>query len=585
MSASTRTRLVAGTLSLCSLVAIIGGCWWNRTGSKSLDLGNLAEYEERSRHAIAAPGGEIERVVYLDQGWSPADSLDFYSRPQGSRLIPYSWFLALEQHDREELFRSSEHVARLGYLSQKPHDLNPDGLPVGFVKDPDSDRGDWLGLTCAACHTSEIHFGKKAMRIDGGPTLGDFQQLHTSLTKALQATLDDPAKFGRFCERLKVRDRDVFRAQLKMSCMSRSDYESLNATPHPYGNARLDAFGHILNQVIVRDLNNAASEGKSPDAPVSYPFLWDTPHHDFVQWNAIARNKILGNDRLGGLARNVGEVIGVFGEVHVAPLGTTTVFTGYRSSVRVPDLLHLEEQIRKLRSPEWPELLPPIDKEKAVAGRIIYDEHCVRCHAHIDHADPSRSIQAVKTPIRKVGTDPKMAENVADRSAKTGRVRGRREYFVAGDRFGEKAQADALVVHTVLGVVLNSPWKQYKEVSLEGVRDQNRKGDRESLLVYKARPLNGIWATAPYLHNGSVPSLYELLKPASERVSDFHVGSRVFDPVTVGYVITPSPNSFRFRTHGDDGKPIPGNSNAGHEYGTKLTDEQRWQLVEYLKTQ
>ena len=56
------------------------------------------------------------------------------------------------------------------------------------------------------------------------------------------------------------------------------------------------------------------------------------------------------------------------------------------------------------------------------------------------------------------------------------------------------------------------------------------------LSTYRARPLDGIWATAPYLHNGSVPNLYQLLLPAVQRVTTFKVGSDQFDPVYVGFV-------------------------------------------------
>jgi hypothetical protein len=99
-------------------------------------------------------------------------------------------------------------------------------------------------------------------------------------------------------------------------------------------------------------------------------------------------------------------------------------------------------------------------------------------------------------------------------------------------------------------------------------------------LAYKARRLDGIWATAPYLHNGSVPNLYQLLLPAKDRMKKFFVGTREFDPVNVGFTTDNQDNTFEFDAS------LPGNSNAGHDtYGTdSLTDEQRWQLVEYLKT-
>ena len=95
---------------------------------------------------------------------------------------------------------------------------------------------------------------------------------------------------------------------------------------------------------------------------------------------------------------------------------------------------------------------------------------------------------------------------------------------------------------------------------------------------YIARPLNGIWATAPYLHNGSVPSLAELLKPPDQRVKKFFVGNREFDPVNVGFSTTQGSFSTEFDTS------VDGNSNQGHPKANDLTDDERKQLLEYLKT-
>jgi hypothetical protein len=84
-------------------------------------------------------------------------------------------------------------------------------------------------------------------------------------------------------------------------------------------------------------------------------------------------------------------------------------------------------------------------------------------------------------------------------------------------------------------------------------------------------------------YNGSVPSLYDLLLPASERPRSFSVGSREFDPEEVGFRQDAAHFSI-FRVFDDEGPSIPGNSNEGHEYGTPLTERERWELVEYLKS-
>lgn len=91
---------------------------------------------------------------------------------------------------------------------------------------------------------------------------------------------------------------------------------------------------------------------------------------------------------------------------------------------------------------------------------------------------------------------------------------------------------------------------------------------------YKARPLNGVWSTAPYLHNGSVLNMQELLTPPAQRLTKFRVGSSEFEPSTLGYI---NAGPFEFDT------TLAGNTNTGHAYGTTLTAEQKEQLLEYVK--
>ena len=106
-------------------------------------------------------------------------------------------------------------------------------------------------------------------------------------------------------------------------------------------------------------------------------------------------------------------------------------------------------------------------------------------------------------------------------------------------------------------------------------------------LAYRARPLDGIWATPPFLHNGSVPNLYELLLPEEQRSKTFFLGTREFDVKRVGYVSSNFQGAFGVNT------TTVGNANTGHQFtnkpgrgviGPELTDSQRWALVEYLKS-
>ena len=86
-------------------------------------------------------------------------------------------------------------------------------------------------------------------------------------------------------------------------------------------------------------------------------------------------------------------------------------------------------------------------------------------------------------------------------------------------------------------------------------------------LGYKARPLAGIWATPPYLHNSSVPNLYQMLVPASRRATKFYLGSTRFDPKHVGYETHQFPAAFEMDT------ATPGNRNTGHEFRNLTLEE------------
>jgi hypothetical protein len=106
--------------------------------------------------------------------------------------------------------------------------------------------------------------------------------------------------------------------------------------------------------------------------------------------------------------------------------------------------------------------------------------------------------------------------------------------------------------------------------------------------IYKCRPLNGIWAVSPYLHNGSVPNLYALLSPQDERPNTFWLGTKDFDPVKVGHDTSQLKGGYLYDV------TRPGNSNHGHEFkdgprgngviGPALSPDDRWALVEYLKS-
>lgn len=509
-------------------------------------------------------------VISLDQGWTEQQQQWFWFTSQGSRLLPYAWYLALEQATSQELFRSDAHMNTIGYLPEEPGPSNPDGLPVGFAKDTDAKTGQaWVGFTCAACHSNQVDYKGTRMRIDGAPTLADNFRFSDELVAALQATAADDAKFERFARKVLAQgyspdSAGSLREDLRKTATVLANRQREDRPPHPYGHARLDAFGAIFNQVLADDLD-VPGNAQPANAPVSYPFIWDTPQSDLVQWNGSAPNA-----GVGPLLRNVGEILGVYGTVTVKPDG----LKGYPSSAKVIDLADLEKTLEKLWSPQWPaQVLPAIDQTKAAQGQPIFQQQCASCHALIDRTSPKRRITAVMNSVEEIGTDPTMADNFVDRAGRTGLLQGHKVFIIAGSTFGQEATGLDILTNVVAGTVLGQKGK-----ALEAGLDEYLKVKHARTFAprsYKARSLNGIWATAPYLHNGSVPNLWQLLQAPDQRVKDFQVGSREFDPVNVGFDAT---GTFHFDTR------LPGNSNAGHTFGTQLTDDQKWALIEYMKT-
>src|SRR5688572_25993301 len=139
----------------------------------------------------------VDDTIYLQQGWDHHTRQTLYSTSFGSRFIPYNWFLALEQPDSTAAFRDNKHMAAMGFITTVADRYNPDGLPVGLVRDSDKKNGDYIGLTCAACHTGQVIINGKRIRIDGGQALINYTEFEQGALAALQATLTSHEKFSR----------------------------------------------------------------------------------------------------------------------------------------------------------------------------------------------------------------------------------------------------------------------------------------------------------------------------------------------------------------------------------------------------
>ncbi len=584
---------------------------------------NMGCSQKQAIKQVSSVGEDIERIE-LNQGWTDEIRQKFWFTTQGAQIIPYTWFLWLEQADSENLFRSNTHMESLRYLPEKPSSLNPGGLPIGFALDK-TDEQDWMGLTCAACHTNQIDYKGKKYLVEGAPTLANFVEFFNRLAASLKATYQNESKFQRFAKNVLADNySDSAADDLKQSVIELSlkvnERIAVNALPEHYPSdftsyARLDAFGNIQNAASAFALHDLSNKN-APTAPVSYPFLWGTHQSDVVQWNASAPNTPV----VGPLVRNIGEVVGVFGNLDMEESAwwrrlLFDVKVEYSSSVIMQNLGSLELWVKQLRAPAWSETaLPSVDTMLAAQGSLLYDQHCASCHQVIPADKQADLYQAVRVPVSVAGTDPAMSVNASYHMASTLLLEGTKEQILIGKEFGAVAPSISLAVNGVTGLVLQKPLtalkagliptlggskgnfdeNTFKQKVSDYLKKRTELAEHDSVsslsdftpdlskIYYKARPLNGIWATAPYLHNGSVPDLWQLLQKPDQRVKSFWVGSREFDPKHVGFVSSEGLNEFKVLQK--DGQAQPGNSNSGHEHGTDLADSDKWALIEYMKT-
>lgn len=632
------TRTPLALLPLLVIAALILSCSLENRSKETPSLPFLG--------AIDPFDPPISQIIWAEQNWTPEDSLWFYRTPQGSTLLPYDIFLHLEEAEQNTLFRGDANLNRLRYLPQAPSPENPDGLAIGWVKESYKGKA-YIGLTCAACHTAQLNVGKTGILIDGAPGQADMDKMMRELESAISQTLNQPDKLQRLHQRIisegQARTREDLQRELASILTDLTQYNRINAPLHDglrvdYGFARLDAFGRIYNRIFSQ-LTPHQDNFRPASAPVSYPFLWDTPQHDFVQWNGIGDNADEGH-----VGRNTGEVLGVFASFDVAAF---TPSQGYPSSALINELVDMEQKLTELASPSWRQLadeglLPPINEPLASRGADVYREYqCHQCHALIDSRSPERQITAQFASLQRIQTDPTMAINALQYQGASGHLKGRPLSLrqPEGEKFGDATSGLAALSHVTEGVIINalaSTTFAIAATSRSGFAGTGHtKASRQtqkrvdftladkrtpaSLLAYKARPLNGIWATAPYLHNGSVPTLEDLFKPSCSpeqaqqqpncRPNQFTLGSRELDPQKVGFKPrSPDkyPDIFVFDTQ------LPGNSNKGHEFTSGLTpmirldaqglpmknadgtlqtqifpplsDSDRQALVEYLKT-
>jgi hypothetical protein len=528
-------------------------------------------------------------------------------------------------------------------------------------------QSDMIGLTCAACHTGSVRYKDVSVRFDGGPAMLELRKLESATGLSILYTLIVPGRFDRFATRVLGSEASkAERNQLKQGLKAVGDFlknqvdvttKTLKAkgqkdTDEGYG--RLDALNRIGNQVFYLDLAAGGLTGfeknlHANDAPVSFPPVWTVPWFWWAQYDASIEQPLI---------RNAGEALGVSALVNLSPDHPPEAL--FRSSVALENLVRIEAMLRGsepfgrspksfggLSSPTWPSHLFPNDPawtikpERVAKGRAVYAENCAECHLGpvkdpaFDTQFPDKSfwsskhwkqdpkggwvLDEVQKHAAGMGTDPAQANVLATRQVQ---IPGFLDLQPARD-LGERWKCKNLPTYSstdmpfsiALMIVVDKvsqKWmkdRDVKEPALSEIWGERSNCPNPASVpdpLYRARPLNGVWATAPYLHNGSVPSLYWMLKPAAERPKQFCMGARDFDPEQVGFRVAAGgersckTGETLFSMTESDGKAINGNSVLGHSLeaaqgqdkhtykngviGRTLTDDERYDLIEYLKT-
>lgn len=553
---------------------------------------------------------------------------------------------------------------------QYPSKDNPDALPLGLTRfdkfvDPrkkDAKPQVVMGFSCALCHTARIDYRGKSMIIDGAPSQANLGFLVGKLGVSLGETLIIPTRFNRFAQRVyghspSDAEKNALRAEIIAFAVSTAKQYSTPPGSTDSGYGRLDALTTIGNVVFGEADLNAPENSRPANAPVSYPMIWTVPWLAWAEYPGVVEQPMV---------RNVGEALGVFAPVNLTGRDPKDIFkstvqvgTMYRAETLLmegvipwditkptPDpykYIDKNKALPGLNAPKWPvDMFGAIDPVKAKEGAGLYTELCQGCHLPpLSSPDlykrdakgnlnlkywtaknrwGKQYLNVVNVGVEEIGTDNTEMMNFYTRTANTSNltldgaatqngVKKLGTYLSAADGLQTVTAAVANQWYFEQGIVTQTNPKLFTPKEHEVVDMLN--GYRDNVVnmtppTYRARPLNGIWATASYLHNGSVPNLYQLFIPASERATKFITGRKEYDPVNVGYAtcfddaclaLYKEKGYSIFSVKDFQGNAIAGNSNAGHEFkgdgktnigegvvGRALTEKERWDIIEYLKT-
>ena len=515
-------------------------------------------------HAAEKPAASEGGYKLVDTQQVPTwseDDLDFFLHgSMSTEVIPESVLHAFIK-TYPDLFPSQD-LSHLGLIPDQEF-----GWPIGFSRKNVPHLGGLpaVGINCASCHMAQLTSSSRnePIRILGVTSHFDVEAFFGSVLVATFKT-SDPANMKKFLAAY-LAENDPIEGERMLSyfgekwdeqepkiiaAIKQDPFGSKGVAPgmlHEFKEGEL-SFDHVELAVVdlaalvhsmLKLFHNMRAALHVPDQPpekappASGPGRNDafgllsasllnspqpySPIKFGLVWNVDQRTWVHwdGNTK-SPISRNL-----------LASLGLGAPLHGKRADLDFALVKRQTDLSEKIRPPRYPF---KIDNDAAKRGAPIFAANCNSCHG-----GPESDKRLF--PVAEVGTDPHRAEMFTQKLA---------------DGFNKfLAELEAEGYH---------PPKEF------GVRSTGK---------YFAATLSGVWARSPYLHNGSVRTMQELLTSPAQRSKNFKRGAREYDPVAMGYW---NDGAYVFDTSAS------GNSNSGHNYGTKLSNDEKRDLIEYLKT-
>ncbi len=503
--------------------------------------------------------------------------------------LPYTMALCLEQENSRDKLLSPQNEKKLGLLPDAVSRWNPDGLPVGFTKTPVAGTN-YLGMTCATCHTGETEANGATYRIDGGTTNADLSTIGGAFFGSVEATGKDPGKTTRLIECMAKAGAQIPQgaaglAPIKAALEAISNAKHFgNLAPVDAGPGRTDALGVGGNRVFGQLMNSANEAPATGNTLI--PTAYFGRRYDWINYNGTSGEQ---------LGRDTAEAVAVGATVDLKDpkrLGQT--------SANFPNIVRGEKMLDKIGAPEWPDAWGKPDPMLALEGSEVYAESCAQCHGPLSDSDPLKvkpmpsqfdknyNFGTPAFAVADIGTDPTDAENFNTRTLalspavadKLGVPRNTKVSIADGFKTGTN-----LALQTWFD---NAGLTKAQIEELEGGRSNDWKGD----LSYNAQPIVGTGTKGRYGHNGAWGSIWDVLanKKEGSRPVTFQVGGTHLNTETLGKEGGP----FTIDTR------LVGNHNTGHWFdnswdpnnpklaqngtvGPELSDHKKHALIEFTK--